>query len=193
MEGSKAERLVERGAPHRFAHGALAHLRQGFFDALHLEQVLERIGLRVLDGGGDFDQIGIRRQHSRIVANAVLLRYIHDDSPLDGPWQMPVIAGTHGLHVLAEPQNDGTLLGVDAVDAAADPHRRRSRISTLLNPRPKFGRTLPAADTAAPAEQRRQAALQIAQHIVQIILRLLRAIPGIAFLAARFVPSHACA
>ena len=64
----------------------------------------------------------------------------------------------------------------------------------LLKPVPKFGGALSAAaagPAAAAPEQRRQAALQIAQHIVQIVLRLLRAVPGIAFLAAGFVPSHA--
>ena len=69
-------------------------------------------------------------------------------------------------------------------------------ISTATPPRPlaKLGEPWPpAARTAAAPEQRGQTPLQIAQHVVQIVLRLLGAVPGIALLAARFVPSHSCA
>src|SRR5882757_3211541 len=106
---------------------------------------------------------------------------------------MPVVSRTRGLHVLAEAQDHRALLRVDPVHAAADPHGGDQHQNTAEAPA-KARSTLTAtqaAAAAAAAKQRAQAALKISQHIVQIVLRLLRPIPGIAFLPARFVPSHA--
>jgi hypothetical protein len=82
-----------------------------------------RVGLRVLNRGLHFDQIGVGGQHAGIVGDAVLARHVDDDLALDRPRQVPVVAGTGDLMVLAEAQNDGALLGIDPVHAAADPHR----------------------------------------------------------------------
>ncbi len=62
----------------------------------------------------------------------------------------------------------------------------------LPRPLPKPGEPCPPPIPPPPPRPNSdaQAALEIAQHIVQIVLRLLRAVPGIAFFPARFVPSH---
>src|SRR6185312_17260587 len=105
---------------------------------------------------------------------------------------MPVETRTGGLQILAEAQHHCALLCIDAVDAAADPHRDDQDEHAAQAPA-EIGGTLAAAPRtrAAAAEQRREPALDIAQHVVQIVLRLLRAVPGVAFLSAGFVPSHA--
>ena len=107
---------------------------------------------------------------------------------------MPVVAGSRGLHVLAKAQDDGALLCVNPIQTAADPDRpdqHQNAAQALAPP----GRTLTAAETAAAAatEQRAQAALEISQHIIQIVLRLLGSIPRITFFPTRFIPSHAYA
>src|SRR5258707_11817801 len=105
---------------------------------------------------------------------------------------MPVVAGPRGLHVFAEAQDYSALLGVDPIQAAADPYRSdqdQNAAQAFVEARG----TLTAAETAAAAaasEQRGQATLKISQHVVQIVLRLLGSVPGIAFFPARFVPSH---
>src|SRR5208283_2556833 len=105
---------------------------------------------------------------------------------------MPVVARADRLHVLAEPQNDRALLRIDAVDAAGEPHAGdEEQHAGEAPPEVRRSRTAAAAAAAAPKKSG-ETALQIAQHVVQIVLRL-RAIPRIALLAARFVPSHSCA
>ena len=184
--------LVERDLADRLAHGAFADLGQRVLDVSYLEQQFERIGLDVLHRRFDLDQIGVRRQHAGVVDHAVLVRHVDDDFALDRPGQVPVVAGTGGLQILAEAQYHGALLRVDAVQAAADPHGADQHQDAAQARAEVAGALSAAAAGPAPAapEQRRQAALEIAQHIVQIVLRLLRPVPGIAFLAARFVPSH---
>src|SRR5882724_4314763 len=106
---------------------------------------------------------------------------------------MPVVARTGGTQILAEPHYHRSLLRVDAVQAAADPHGA-DQDQNAAQALAEVGGALPPSPSgraAAASEQRRQAALEIPQHIVQIVLRLLRTIPRIAFLAARFVPRHA--
>src|SRR5437660_12925092 len=106
---------------------------------------------------------------------------------------MPVISRSRGVHVPAESQYDGTLLRIDTVDTAADP-QRHDQHQYAAETAPEIRRTRPrGADAATTPKQRRNPALQIAQHIIQIVLRLLRSIPGIALLPVRFIPSHACA
>src|ERR1700722_5615091 len=106
---------------------------------------------------------------------------------------MPVVAGARGLQILTEAQHHRTLLRIDAVDAAADPDRadQDQDAAHALAEAGGTGAPSPPGSAGAAPKQRRQAAVEIAQHIVQIVLRLLRAVPRIAFLAARFVPSHA--
>src|SRR5580698_5495925 len=82
----------------------------------------------------------------------------------------------------------GPLLRIDAVQAARDPHdadQHQHRAEAAREAR-RGG----AAAVSATAEQRRQAPLQVAQYVVQVVLRLLRTVPGVALLAAGFVPSH---
>src|SRR6202035_847463 len=102
---------------------------------------------------------------------------------------MPVVSRTRGLHVLAEAQNHRALLRIDTVHAATDPHRADQHQNTADAPAKarRILSTAQAAASAAAAKQRTKAALKISQHVVQIVLRLLRPIPGIAFLPARFV------
>src|ERR1700691_2276047 len=106
---------------------------------------------------------------------------------------MPVVPGSGGLQVLAKAQDDGALLRVDSIQAATDPDRREQYQNTA-QALAEAGRTLPAAETAAAAaaaEQRAQAPLEISQHIIQIVLRLLRSVPRVTFFPARVIPSHA--
>src|SRR5450631_2217314 len=105
---------------------------------------------------------------------------------------MPVVSRPGGLSVLTEAQNHRALLRVDSVQAAADPYRADEHQNTAQATAEPRG-TRPASEAATRAatpKQRAQAPLEISQHVVQIVLRLLRSIPGIAFFPARFVPSH---
>src|ERR1700733_8235597 len=99
---------------------------------------------------------------------------------------MPVVAGARGLQILTEAQYHRALLRIDAVDAAADPDRadQDQDAAHALAEAGRTGGPSPGSARAAP-EQRPQVALEIAQHVVQIVLRLLWAVPRIAFLAAR--------
>ena len=77
---------------------------------------------------------------------------------------------------------------------AADPHGHdQSDQYAADSPLPKLVRETsePPMPPAAAAEQRRQAPLKIAQHVVQIVLRLLRAVPRIT-LSRRQVRSKPC-
>src|SRR6202020_2655281 len=106
---------------------------------------------------------------------------------------MPVVARSRGLDVLAKAQNDRALLRVYPIQAAADPNGRDQHQDTAQT-LAEAGRTLAAAETAASAaaaKQRAQALLEISQHIVQIVLRLLGTVPRVTFFPTRFIPSHA--
>src|ERR1700735_4309835 len=101
------------------------------------------------------------------------MRDIDDDFSLDRPGQMPVVAGARGLQILTEAQYHRALLRIDAVDAAADPDRadqNQDAAHALAEAGGSGAPSPPGAACAAP-EQRRQTALEIAQHIVQIVLR----------------------
>ena len=187
--GIERERPVERGLSDRLAQRALADLPQRVLDVLDLEEVLARVRLGVLDRGAHLHEIGIGGEHARIVRDAVLLGDVHDDLALDGPGQMPVVAGTHRALVLAEAQHHGPLLRIDAVHAARDPHHADQH-QHGGQPAAEARRARGAGAAAAAAEQRGQAPLQVAQHVVQVVLRLLGTVPGIALLAAGFVPGH---
>src|ERR1700690_4261009 len=103
---------------------------------------------------------------------------------------MPVVAGTGRIDVFTEAQNDRTLLGIDAIDAAADPDGPDNDQKTRKSLAETRGAG-PSTTHAGATKERRQATLNIAQNIVQVVLLLVRVIPRIAFLAAGFVPSHA--
>ena len=174
IDGSNANALSSDARPHRLAHRALADLTQRLLDVAHLEEQFQRIGLRVLHRRLHFHQVGVGGQHARIVGYAVLARHIDDDLAFDRPRQVPVVAWPRGLLVFAETQNDGTLLRVDPIDAAAHPddgeqHQSAAQTSTEVR------RVLSAACAAtAASEKGRQPSLKIPQDIVQIVLRLLR-------------------
>src|SRR5277367_4519394 len=101
---------------------------------------------------------------------------------------MPVVAGTERALVFAEAQHHGPLLRIDAVHAARDPHDADQH--QHRGEPPGEARRGGACAVSTTAEQGRQAPLEVAQHVVQVVLRLLRTVPGVALLAAGFVPGH---
>src|SRR6202040_2308415 len=148
--------------------------------------------LGVLHCRFDFDQVGIGSEHPGVIGHAELLRDVDDALRLDRPRQIPVVSGSRGLHVLAEAQNDGPLLRVNAIQAAANPHRPDEHQYTGNSLAEACGilAAPKAAAAAAAPEQRTEAPLEVSQNIVQIVLRLLGWVPGMAFFPARFIPSH---
>ena len=130
----------------------------------------------------------------RIVRDAVLLGDVDDDLALDRPGQMPVVARARRSRRTRR----------SAAPRRA-PARRRDRrrspihtapISTTTPPRPlaKLGELWPPPPAPPPrpnsAASRR---CRLRRTSSRSFCELLWAVPGIALLAARFVPSHAYA
>ena len=96
MDGSNASARSSEACPTASRIALSLTCRQRILDILDLEQILARVRLGVLDRGAHLHQIGVGGEHARIVRDAVLLRDVDDDLALDGPGQMPVVAGAHG-------------------------------------------------------------------------------------------------
>jgi hypothetical protein len=122
-----------------------------------------------LHGGLHFDQVGVGGQHAGVIRDAVLARHVHDDLALDRPRKVPVVPRAGRLFILAETQDDRPLLGVDAVNAAADPDGGDQNQRTAKSP-------VEAANSGSPPPPRPNSAdgrRCNAQHVV-VVLRLLR-------------------